>query len=105
MFSYDLFGSRMGENGRNIDSQTTRGTTTRDGTTPVEQVPGIKNVECSNRKKKSLRARYAYGVIFLLTNIIGWLFRDYGEKILPMLPCKSHCLIVTATYDICKEVG
>ncbi|KAL8483310.1 hypothetical protein ACS0TY_026119 [Phlomoides rotata] len=43
------------------------------------------------RKKKSLRARYAYGVIFLLTNIIAWLFRDYGERILPMLPYSRAC--------------
>ncbi|CAA0816703.1 Serinc-domain containing serine and sphingolipid biosynthesis protein [Striga hermonthica] len=48
-------------------------------------------IKCHVRKKKSLRARYAYGVIFLLTNIIGWLFRDYGERILPMLPYSKAC--------------
>lgn len=50
-----------------------------------------KKVQFSVMKKKSLRARYAYGVIFLLTNVIAWLFRDYGERILPMLPCKLDC--------------
>ncbi|KAL3828338.1 hypothetical protein ACJIZ3_017140 [Penstemon smallii] len=58
-----------------------------------EEMPASeqKSVKCSIRKKKSLRARYAYGVIFLLTNIIAWLFRDYGEKILPMLPYSKAC--------------
>lgn len=58
-----------------------------------EEPNASKNVKFSIRKKKSLRARYAYGVIFLLTNIIAWLFRDYGERILPVLPCKfENCL-------------
>ncbi|KAL3620073.1 hypothetical protein CASFOL_034985 [Castilleja foliolosa] len=56
-----------------------------------QSAPGQKNIKCSIRKKKSLRARYAYGVVFLLTNIIAWLFRDYGEKILPMLPYSKAC--------------
>ncbi|KAL0349084.1 UNVERIFIED_CONTAM: hypothetical protein Sangu_1136200 [Sesamum angustifolium] len=63
------------------------------GSSQSEEQPasGQKSVKCSVRKKKSLRARYAYGVIFLLTNIIAWLFRDYGERILPVLPYSRAC--------------
>ncbi|KAL7105671.1 hypothetical protein ACP275_07G058500 [Erythranthe tilingii] len=56
-----------------------------------EEANSSKNVNFSIRKKKSLQARFAYGVIFLLTNVIAWLFRDYGERILPMLPYSKAC--------------
>ncbi|KAG8369736.1 hypothetical protein BUALT_Bualt14G0044800 [Buddleja alternifolia] len=56
-----------------------------------QQPSGQNSVKCSARKKKSLRARYAYGVIFLLTNVIAWLLRDYGERILQMLPYSKAC--------------
>ncbi|CAI9117941.1 OLC1v1019433C2 [Oldenlandia corymbosa var. corymbosa] len=42
-------------------------------------------------KKKSLRARYAYGTIFLIMNLIAWFFRDYGDKILPLLQYSKAC--------------
>lgn len=79
----------MDEHGRSVQSTVTE-TKSRDdeGSQFEESASGQKNVKCSVRKKKSLRARYAYGAIFLLTNIIAWLFRDYGERILPVLPCK-----------------
>lgn len=48
-----------------------------------------KTIDCSAEKKKSLRARYFYGIIFLITNLIAWFFRDYGQKVLPQLHCKS----------------
>ncbi|XP_051133060.1 uncharacterized protein LOC127252786 isoform X2 [Andrographis paniculata] len=54
-------------------------------------MPEQKTAKLSARKKKALRARYAYAVIFLLTNVIAWLFRDYGERILPMLPYSKAC--------------
>lgn len=78
----------MDEHGQNVEPMGTE--TTRRGVnegSQSEEMPQT-DVKCSARKKKSLRARYAYGVIFLLTNIIAWLFRDYGEKILTELPCK-----------------
>ncbi|GFP79834.1 probable serine incorporator [Phtheirospermum japonicum] len=56
-----------------------------------QSASGQKNIKCSVRKTKSLRARYAYGVVFLLMNIIAWLFRDYGEIFLPMLPYSKAC--------------
>ena len=49
-----------------------------------------KSNESLVKKKKSLRARYAYGMIFLIINLTAWFFRDYGEKILPLLHCKSR---------------
>ncbi|GAB4843693.1 hypothetical protein Ancab_013657 [Ancistrocladus abbreviatus] len=39
--------------------------------------------ECSAKRKKSLRARYCYGVIFLLINLNAWLIRDYGQRLFP----------------------
>ncbi|XP_050215666.1 uncharacterized protein LOC126666833 isoform X2 [Mercurialis annua] len=34
------------------------------------------------KKKKPLQARYVYGIIFFITNLKAWFFRDYGQKIL-----------------------
>lgn len=39
-------------------------------------------------KKKSLRARYAYGTIFLIINLCAWFIRDYAQKTLTLLPRK-----------------
>lgn len=80
----------MDEHGRSVDPTMTETSPRENGGSQGEELPGSgqNNVKCSIRKKKSLRARYAYGVIFLLTNVIAWLFRDYGERILPVLPCK-----------------
>lgn len=80
----------MNEHGRSVEPPVTETSSRENGGLESEELPesGQKSVKCSIRKKKSLRARYAYGVIFLLTNIIAWLFRDYGERILPMLPCE-----------------
>ncbi|EPS58143.1 hypothetical protein M569_16673, partial [Genlisea aurea] len=43
------------------------------------------------RKRESLRARYVYGSIFFIANVIAWLFRDYGHKILPVFPYSKAC--------------
>lgn len=42
----------------------------------------------SSKRKQSLEARYVYGCIFLITNILAWLFRDYGHKLPQCLLCK-----------------
>lgn len=34
------------------------------------------------RKRRSLRARYVYGLIFFATNLLAWFIRDYGDKLL-----------------------
>lgn len=39
-------------------------------------------------RKKPLRARYIYGVIFLIMNLCAWFVRDYGQLVLPQLHCK-----------------
>ncbi|KAL0414148.1 UNVERIFIED_CONTAM: hypothetical protein Sradi_1616500 [Sesamum radiatum] len=99
--------SRMGENGGSLEPRMMEPELRNNGSSQSEEQPasGQKSVKCSVRKKKSLRARYAYGVIFLLTNIIAWLFRDYGERILPVLPCKFgffsfHCRGQNLQYNV-----
>ncbi|WRX21074.1 Serine incorporator/TMS membrane protein - like 1 [Theobroma cacao] len=39
------------------------------------------NVDCSAERKKSLRARYFYGLIFFIINLTAWFIRDYGQSI------------------------
>ncbi|KAL5215738.1 hypothetical protein ABZP36_007139 [Zizania latifolia] len=38
--------------------------------------------EEARRRRQSLRARYAYGLIFFATNLLAWFIRDYGAKLL-----------------------
>ncbi|XP_077229016.1 serinc-domain containing serine and sphingolipid biosynthesis protein [Tasmannia lanceolata] len=45
----------------------------------------------SVEKKNSLQARYAYGFIFLLTNLMAWFVRDYGHKVLVVLRDLKAC--------------
>ncbi|KAL3506303.1 hypothetical protein ACH5RR_031685 [Cinchona calisaya] len=52
-----------------------------------------KSYENLVKRKKSLLARYAYAMIFLIINLIAWFFRDYGEKILPLLLYSKACRI------------
>ncbi|RVW13575.1 hypothetical protein CK203_091939 [Vitis vinifera] len=60
----------------------------------VEELPTAleqKSVECSVERKKSLQARYSYGIIFLLTNLSAWFIRDYGQKVFPQLQYLESC--------------
>ncbi|KAE9450646.1 hypothetical protein C3L33_17462, partial [Rhododendron williamsianum] len=55
---------------------------------PWDGLPGTleqKSVEFSEKRKESLRARYLYGIIFLLANLVAWCARDYGQKLSPLL--------------------
>ncbi|KAI4369730.1 hypothetical protein MLD38_018144 [Melastoma candidum] len=45
----------------------------------------------SEEMKSSLRARYSYGILFLLMNVVAWLVRDYGQKFLPELHYLKSC--------------
>ncbi|KAJ0606234.1 putative serine incorporator/TMS membrane protein [Helianthus annuus] len=45
------------------------------------QIMQHRSIECLIRKKKSLRARYTYGIIFSLVNLVAWFLRDYGQKV------------------------
>ncbi|XP_024931765.3 uncharacterized protein LOC107422600 [Ziziphus jujuba] len=42
-------------------------------------------------RKKPLRARYIYGVIFLIMNLCAWFVRDYGQLVLPQLHYLKSC--------------
>ncbi|XP_075085517.1 uncharacterized protein LOC107808581 isoform X2 [Nicotiana tabacum] len=50
-----------------------------------------KSMEYSIKSKSTLRARYSYGIIFLITNLIAWFVRDYGERALPLLHYSKAC--------------
>lgn len=57
---------------------------------PWEVVPESlerKRIDYLAERKKPLRARYAYGVIFLITNLWAWFVRDYAQRVLPELQC------------------
>ncbi|XP_021291417.1 probable serine incorporator isoform X1 [Herrania umbratica] len=49
------------------------------------------NVDCSAERKKSLRARYFYGLIFFIINLTAWFIRDYGQSVLPRLYYRKAC--------------
>ncbi|KAK4356905.1 hypothetical protein RND71_022515 [Anisodus tanguticus] len=55
------------------------------------EFPGVvqqKSMEYSIKSKRSSRARYSYGIIFFITNLIAWFVRDYGDRALPLLRCE-----------------
>lgn len=57
---------------------------------PWEEVPVSleqKRFDHLEERKKALRARYVYGIIFLITNLCAWFVRDYGQRVLPELHC------------------
>ncbi|XP_038972588.1 probable serine incorporator isoform X3 [Phoenix dactylifera] len=45
----------------------------------------------SVKRKQSLQARYIYGFIFFLTNLLAWFVRDYGHKFLHILHYITVC--------------
>ncbi|CAL5347552.1 unnamed protein product [Camellia sinensis] len=58
---------------------------------PWEGLPGAleqRSFERLVQKKKSLRARYLYGIVFLFANLVAWCVRDYGQKVTPQLHCE-----------------
>ncbi|KAF5736677.1 serine incorporator [Tripterygium wilfordii] len=60
----------------------------------AEAVPGSleqNRVDWSQAEKKSLRARYYYGIVFLLTSLFAWVFRDYAQRVLPQLQYLQSC--------------
>ncbi|KAF8402018.1 hypothetical protein HHK36_012969 [Tetracentron sinense] len=62
-----------------------------------------KSVDYSVERRKSLRARYAYGFIFLLTNLVGWFVRDYGHDVFPELHYLKACGI--GGHDCFRTMG
>ncbi|KAK2997930.1 hypothetical protein RJ639_026562 [Escallonia herrerae] len=62
-----------------------------------------KSLVCSINRKKSLRARFSYGIIFLLTNLIAWCVRDYGQKVSSQLHYLKAC--GTEGHDCFRTMG
>jgi len=52
----------------------------------------LNRVDYAVGRKKSLRARYYFGIIFLIMNFIAWFFRDYGQGVLPFIHCKTKSI-------------
>ncbi|GMN61434.1 hypothetical protein TIFTF001_030530 [Ficus carica] len=50
-----------------------------------------KSMDYSAERKKSMRARYIYGVIFLIPNLCAWVVRDYGQVVLPQFHYLKSC--------------
>ncbi|KAK9725551.1 hypothetical protein RND81_05G153000 [Saponaria officinalis] len=42
-----------------------------------------KRIDISVERRRTLRARYYYGVIFLITNLVAWFIRDYIQRVVP----------------------
>ncbi|KHN31617.1 hypothetical protein glysoja_044746 [Glycine soja] len=42
----------------------------------------LNKVDYAVERNKSLRARYYFGIIFLIMNLVAWFFRDYGQSVL-----------------------
>lgn len=64
-----------------------------------------KSMDYSAERKKSMRARYIYGVIFLIPNLCAWVVRDYGQVVLPQFHCKYTCISQTTSDNVvvCPE--
>nr|CAB3485062.1 unnamed protein product [Digitaria exilis] len=51
---------------------------------------------CEARRRQSLRARYAYGLVFFATNLLAWFVRDYGVRALHGL----HPALMSPNFDL-----
>ncbi|KAJ8448586.1 hypothetical protein Cgig2_012230 [Carnegiea gigantea] len=49
----------------------------------LEDLSIVPQVEVSVERRRSLRARYYYGIVFLLTNLAAWFIRDYILRVIP----------------------
>ncbi|CAL2225551.1 unnamed protein product [Prunus armeniaca] len=61
---------------------------------PCEEVPESlekKRIDYLAERKRPLRARYAYGIIFLITSLWAWFVRDYAQRVLPELHYMKSC--------------
>ncbi|CAL5026561.1 unnamed protein product [Urochloa decumbens] len=55
-----------------------------------------------DRRRQSLRARYAYGLVFFATNLLAWFVRDYGARALRGL---HHVPVCGAGDSKCFQSG
>ncbi|CAI8601929.1 unnamed protein product [Vicia faba] len=51
----------------------------------------VNKVDYEVERKKSLHARYYYGIVFFIMNLVAWFFRDYGQTILPWIHYIKAC--------------
>ncbi|KAG8082611.1 hypothetical protein GUJ93_ZPchr0014g46946 [Zizania palustris] len=63
---------------------------------------GVHEEARSRRRRQSLGARYAYGLIFFATNLLAWFIRDYGAKLLRGL---HHVPVCGAGDSKCFQSG
>ena len=57
---------------------------------PQQEVPASsaqKSMEHKAERKRSMRARYIYGIVFLISNLCAWIVRDYGQLAQPQFHC------------------
>ncbi|CAI0436680.1 unnamed protein product [Linum tenue] len=62
-----------------------------------------KRFDHSVAKRAALRARYVYCIIFLITNLKAWFFRDYGQKVLSQFNYVKACGV--DGEDCCHTLG
>ncbi|KEH41193.1 putative serine incorporator/TMS membrane protein [Medicago truncatula] len=61
---------------------------------PLEEVTSsleLSKVDYTKERTKSLHARYCFGIIFLIMNLVAWFFRDYGQSVLPWIRYIKVC--------------
>ncbi|KAF7131771.1 hypothetical protein RHSIM_Rhsim09G0047100 [Rhododendron simsii] len=98
--------SRMGDAGDAVVVRVVEAKRRSSEVSPWDGLPGTleqKSVEFSEKRKESLRARYLYGIIFLLANLFAWCDRDYGQKLSPLLHYLKACGI--GGHDCFQTMG
>ncbi|KAK7279139.1 hypothetical protein RJT34_24185 [Clitoria ternatea] len=51
----------------------------------------LNQVDYAVERKKSLHARYYFGIVFFIMNLVAWFFRDYGQSVLPWIHYIKVC--------------
>ncbi|XP_062105080.1 uncharacterized protein LOC133816777 isoform X2 [Humulus lupulus] len=84
-------GSDAGEATRIHVRTTNTEVTPRDEVAAAAASSAQKSMDFMAEKKKSMRARYAYGIIFLIPNLCAWIVRDYGQMAQPQFHYLKSC--------------
>ncbi|KAL2923113.1 Serine incorporator 3 [Bienertia sinuspersici] len=65
-----------------------------------------KKIDVTVERRKSLRVRYYYGVMFLITNFVAWFIRDYIQRVIPENHCKPSLpfLCYKVTIVSCESI-
>ncbi|KAF3457475.1 hypothetical protein FNV43_RR02133 [Rhamnella rubrinervis] len=84
----------MSASADSVEASTVHIRTIKSEVVPREEVPrSLEHISMDYlaERKKPLRARYAYGTIFLIMNLCAWFVRDYGQLVLPQLRYLKSC--------------